>query len=68
MAPNNCADEALLRWKMANEMRVLFCALVTAYKRNDSLAFWATVEITKKTLRQHINISDEEWHVFRSDK
>jgi hypothetical protein len=53
------------QYKMANEMRVLFCALITAHTKKDDSAFWSTVEIAKATLNQHANFSDAEWDIFR---
>jgi hypothetical protein len=52
---------------MAQEMRVLLCALITAHKRKDNTAFFATVDIAKKTLSEYANFSDEDWAVFRGD-
>ena len=54
-------------WKIAQEMRVLFCALITAHKRHDGLAFYATIEILKTTLSKYANFNDEDWAVFRRD-
>jgi hypothetical protein len=54
-------------WKTAQEMRVLFCALITAHKRRDESAFWATVEIAKQNLSQHANFNAEDWALFRRD-
>ena len=61
------SGKGVAQWKIANEMRVLFCALVTAHKREDSLAFWATVAITKSIISKYANFDDEDWDVFRSD-
>ena len=33
--------EGYAEYKIANEMRVILCALITAHKREDSNAFWA---------------------------
>lgn len=52
---------------MANEMRVLLCALITSHKRRDEQAFFATVEIAKATVGKYANFSDEDWAVFRGD-
>lgn len=54
-------------WKVAQEMRVLFCALITAHKRKDEIAFYATVEIVKKSLSQYANFDEEDWALFRRD-
>ena len=51
-------------WHIAQEMRVLFCALITAHKREDYSAFYATVEIAKTTLSKYVNFNDEDWAVF----
>ena len=45
--------------ELAQEMRVLFCALITAHKRDDWCAFWAIVEITKSHLGTYANFTDE---------
>ena len=55
------------KYFMAQEMRVLFCALVTAHKRNDNSAFWATVDIAKVVIGQHANFNEEDWALFRRD-
>lgn len=52
---------------VAEEMRVLFCALITAHKREDERAFYATVEIAKTTLNKYATYDDEEWSLFRGD-
>lgn len=59
--------EGFTGYKIANEMRVLFCALITAHKRNDYRAFYATVEIVKTTLSKYCNFNEEDWAVFRND-
>lgn len=59
--------ETTIKMSMANEMRVLFCALITAHKRNDEFAFYATVEIVKTILSKYWNFNDEDWAVFRKD-
>ena len=61
------AGHDMAAWKIANEMRVLFCALITAHKREDPNAFWATVEIAKATVGKYANFDDEDWAVFRGD-
>ena len=48
-------------------MRVIFCALVTAHKRQDEAAFFATVEITKAMLSRYANFNEEDWAIFRGD-
>ena len=48
-------------------MRILFCALITAHKRRDDNAFWATVEIAKHQLSKYANFNDEDWALFRND-
>lgn len=53
------------QYAMTDEMRVLFCALITAHNKNDDSAFFATVEIVKTTLRARRNFSEDEWHIFR---
>lgn len=58
----------LAQWEMANEMRVLFCALITSHKRDDANAFWATVEIAKTTIGKYANFDEDDWAVFRNDK
>jgi len=58
----------LAEWKMANEMRVLLCALITAHKREDSNAFWATAEIAKTVIGKYAVFDDEDWAVFRGGK
>ena len=55
------------RYHLAQQMRVLVCALVTAHKRDDSNAFWATVEIIKVTLGNEATFSDSDWAIFRGD-
>lgn len=59
---------AIAEWKIANEMRVLFCALISAHKREDHNAFWATVEIAKSTIGKYANFDENDWSVFRSGK
>ena len=54
-------------YKIANEMRVILCALITAHEREDSSAFWATVEIAKTVVGKYANFNDEDWAVFRKD-
>lgn len=61
------AGETVMAYEMANQMRVLFCALITAHKRNDGLAFYATVEIVKGVLGKYVNFNEEHWAVFRRD-
>ena len=61
------AGRGLAEWKIANEMRVLFCALITAHKRHDGLAFYATIEIVKTVLSKYANFDEEDWAVFRRD-
>lgn len=51
-------------YEVAQEMRVLICALVTAYKQEDSIAFWATVELAKKALGAYANFENRHWSVF----
>jgi len=65
---DSAASMATHQWFIANEMRVLFCALITAHKRKDFNAFWATVEIAKTTLSKYANFNDDDWAVFRNDK
>jgi hypothetical protein len=60
-------EKHLGKVEVAHEMRVLFCALITAHKRKDFNAFWATVEIVKHNLGQYANFSDDDWAVFRND-
>lgn len=55
------------KWRTAQEMRVLFCALITAHKRHDDSAFFASVEIAKHHLSQYANFDDEDWALFRLD-
>lgn len=52
--------------KLAQKMRVILCALITAHKKQDEEAFWATVEIAKATIGERINFSEEEWAIFRT--
>lgn len=52
-------------YMMANQMRVLFCALITAHQKKDDLAFWSTVEIVKANINQHAVFTDKEWDIFR---
>jgi hypothetical protein len=61
------SGEFLAGHKIANEMRVILCALITAHKREDSNAFWATVEIAKTVVGKYANFNDEDWAVFRKD-
>ena len=61
------AGRGMSEWKIANEMRVLFCALITAHEREDTNAFWATVEIAKVTVWKYAIFDDEDWSVFRGD-
>ena len=63
----NGSGKAIGQWEAANEMRVILCALITAHKREDGLAFWATVEIAKTTLGKYANFDDEDWALFRGD-
>ena len=51
---------------MAEEMLVLFCALITAHKVAP-VAFWPTVEIVKKTLASYAGFDDDDWAMFRKD-
>ncbi len=62
-----CFGRDIATWQMAHEMRVLFCALITAHKRKDHQAFWSTVEIAKSTVGKYANFDDEDWSVFRGD-
>ena len=62
------SGKADANYLMAEEMRVLFCALITAHKVNDYGAFYATIEIVKKTLAAHIKYEDKHWDIFRTDK
>ncbi len=55
------------KWHIAQEMRVLFCALITAHKRDDNSAFFATVDIAKTTLAKYVRFNDEDWALFRGD-
>ena len=59
--------EGYAEYKIANEMRVILCALITAHDRDDSSAFWATVEIAKTVVGKYANFNDEDWAVFRKD-
>lgn len=52
---------------VAQEMRVLFCALITAHKRHDDSAFFATVEIAKHHMSKYVDFDDEDWALFRRD-
>lgn len=54
-------------YNTAQQMRVLFCALITAHKREDHTAFWATVEIAKHQLSSWANFDAEDWALFRDD-
>jgi hypothetical protein len=58
---------AFSQWKMANDMRILFCALITCYKREDYLGVESTIEIIKNNLSQYVKFKDEDWAVFRND-
>ena len=49
---------------IADEMRVLLCALVAAHKHGDDSAFWATVAITRTNLSLHATFSEEDWALF----
>lgn len=60
-------EKTVSQYFMAQEMRVLFCALITAQKVNDSIAFFATVEIVKKTLSAYANFEEKDWDIFRTD-
>lgn len=61
------SGESMAQWKVANEMRVILCALITAHKREDANAFWATVEIAKAVAGKYVNFNDEDWAVFSGD-
>ena len=52
---------------IANEMRVLLCALIAAHKRCDDGAFSSTVVMAQRSLSVHVNFSDEDWNLFRCD-
>ena len=56
------------QWTIANEMRVILCALITSHKREDENAFWATVEIAKVVIGKYADFDDGDWAVFRSDQ
>ena len=60
--------ETVGKYMLANQMRVLLCALIAAHKKEDHSAFWSTVEIAKATLNQSANFTDDEWAIFRNDK
>lgn len=55
------------QFHLAGKMRVLIAALLTAKEKEDSLAFWDTVEIIKIVLGKYQNFTEEEWHIFRPD-
>lgn len=61
------SDAMVNKWLVAHEMRVLFCALITAHKRRDDSAFFATVKIAKSHLSKYANFDDEDWALFRCD-
>jgi hypothetical protein len=54
--------------KVADEMRVILCALITAHKRKDTMAFWSTVEIAKTVLGKYAIFNEEDWALFRNDR
>jgi hypothetical protein len=58
---------AFAQWKMANDMRILFCALITCYKKEDYLGVESMIEIIKNNLSQYVKFKDEDWAVFRND-
>ena len=55
------------QWKMAHDMRILFCALITCYKKEDHSGVYATIEIIKNNLSQYVKFKDEDWAIFRND-
>lgn len=63
-ADGRALEQEATSYLVANEMRVLFCALITAHKRDDENAFWATVELTKKVLGTYANFDEKDWRVF----
>lgn len=63
-AEGRALEENANGYFLANEMRVLLCALITAHKQQDELAFWATVEVAKKALSHHANFDEKDWKIF----
>jgi hypothetical protein len=61
------SGEAIAGWRIAQEMRVLFCALVQLGKKGDSSAYWAMVKIIQNNLSQYVNFEEEDWAIFRGD-
>lgn len=64
-ADGKALEKTATAYMVASQMRVILCALITAHQRDDHNAFWATVEIGKKTLSSYANFSEEDWRVFR---
>ena len=62
------SGRAITGYDLAQQMRVILCSLITAHKKDDFCAFWASVEIAKTTLSQYANFSDEDWRLFRGDE
>ena len=55
------------KYELAQQMRVLVCALVTAHQKADFHAFWATVEIIKSHLNVYVSFDEEDWDIFRGE-
>ena len=65
LTQGNAEGSQVALYVFADQMRVLFCALATAKQRQDDNAFYSTLEIAKTVVGKHINLTDDEWSVFR---
>lgn len=63
-AEGQALEKNATAYTVANEMRVLLCAIITAHKQEDELAFWATVELAKKALGSYANFDEKQWRIF----